>query len=38
VEQRFKKSYLDEHYFIEELEVKYGQWEQLIRRLFGQRK
>jgi len=38
VEQRFKKSYLDEKYSIEELENKYGQWEQLIRRLFGQRK
>ena len=38
VDQRFKKSYLDEKYSIEELEIKYGQWEQLIRRLFGQRK
>jgi iron(III) transport system substrate-binding protein len=38
VEQRFKKSYLDEKYSIEELETKYGQWEQLIRRLFGQRR
>ena len=38
VEQRFKKSYLDEKYSIEELEIKYGQWEQLIRRLFGQRR
>jgi iron(III) transport system substrate-binding protein len=38
LDQRFKKSYLDEKYSIEELEVKYGQWEQLIRRLFGQRR
>jgi ABC-type Fe3+ transport system substrate-binding protein len=38
LDQRFKKSYLDEKYSVEELEVKYGQWEQLIRRLFGQRK
>ncbi len=38
VEQRFKKSYLDEKYSVDELEVKYGQWEQLIRRLFSQRK
>ncbi len=38
VDQRFKKSYLDEKYSIDELEIKYGQWEQLIRRLFGQRR
>ncbi len=38
LDQRFKKTYLDEKYSVEELEVKYGQWEQLIRRLFGQQK
>ncbi len=34
VEQKFKKTYLDEKYSQEEIEVKYGQWEKLLRQLF----
>jgi hypothetical protein len=34
LEQKFKKSYLDEKYSLEELEVKFGQWETLLRQLF----
>jgi iron(III) transport system substrate-binding protein len=34
VEQKFKKNYLDEKYSLEELEVKYTQWENLMRQLF----
>ena len=34
VEQKFKKSYLDEKYSLEELEVKFSQWENLLRQLF----
>lgn len=37
-EQKFKKSYLDEKYTIEELEVKFSQWETLMRQLFIKRK
>jgi ABC-type Fe3+ transport system substrate-binding protein len=33
-EQKFKKVYLDEKYSIEELEVKFSQWEALMRQLF----
>jgi len=32
--QKFKKSYLDEKYSSEEMEVKLGQWETLLRQLF----
>ena len=34
VTQKFKKSYLDEKYSLEELEVKFLQWENLMRQLF----
>jgi iron(III) transport system substrate-binding protein len=34
VEQKFKKSYLDEKYSVEEIEAKYAQWETLLRQLF----
>ena len=34
VEQKFKKTYLDEKYSLEELEVKFRQWENLLRQLF----
>jgi len=34
VEQKFKKSYLDEKYSLEELEVKFAQWENLLRQYF----
>jgi len=30
-EQKFREIYLDEKYSIEELEVKFGQWENSIR-------
>jgi iron(III) transport system substrate-binding protein len=38
VEQKFKKSYLDEKYTLEEIEAKYGQWENLLRQLFLRKK
>jgi iron(III) transport system substrate-binding protein len=34
LEQKFKKSYLDEKYPPEELEIKISQWETLLRQLF----
>jgi iron(III) transport system substrate-binding protein len=34
LEQKFKKSYLDEKYSLEEIEVKFSQWEKLLRQLF----
>jgi iron(III) transport system substrate-binding protein len=34
IEQKFKKSYLDEKYSLEEIEAKYAQWETLLRQLF----
>lgn len=34
LEQKFKKNYLDEKYSSEEIEVKIGQWEALLRQLF----
>jgi iron(III) transport system substrate-binding protein len=34
LEQKFKKNYLDEKYSSEEMEVKIGQWETLLRQLF----
>jgi len=34
VDQKFKKSYLDEKYTLEEVEAKYAQWETLLRQLF----
>jgi iron(III) transport system substrate-binding protein len=33
VEQKFKKTYLDEKYSLEELEAKFAQWEKLLRQL-----
>jgi ABC-type Fe3+ transport system substrate-binding protein len=38
VEQKFKKTYLDEKYSSEEMEVKLGQWENLLRQLFLRRR
>ena len=38
VEQKFKKNYLDEKYSSEEMEVKLGQWENLLRQLFLRRR
>jgi iron(III) transport system substrate-binding protein len=37
-EQKFKKVYLDEKYSLEEIEVKFSQWESLMRQLFIRRK
>ena len=34
VDQKFKKTYLDEKYSPEELEAKFAQWENLMRQLF----
>jgi iron(III) transport system substrate-binding protein len=34
LEQKFKKNYLDEKYSSEEIEVKIGQWENLLRQIF----
>jgi iron(III) transport system substrate-binding protein len=34
LDQKFKKSYLDEKYSLEELEAKFAQWENLLRQLF----
>ncbi len=34
VEQKFKKTYIDEKYSQEEIEAKYAQWEKLLRQLF----
>ncbi len=38
VDQKFKKNYLDEKYSSEEMEVKLGQWETLLRQLFLRKK
>ncbi len=38
VEQKFKKNYMDEKYSSEEMEVKLGQWETLLRQLFLRRR
>lgn len=38
VEQKFKKSYLDEKYSLEELELKFSHWESLMRQLFVKRR
>ena len=37
-EQKFKKIYLDEKFSLEELEVKFSQWENLMRQLFVKRR
>jgi iron(III) transport system substrate-binding protein len=34
LEQKFKKNYLDEKYTSEQMEVKIGEWETLLRQLF----
>ena len=34
LEQKFKKTYLDEKYSVDEIEVKFTQWETLLRQLF----
>jgi iron(III) transport system substrate-binding protein len=34
LDQKFRKNYLDEKYSSEEMEVKIGQWETLLRQLF----
>jgi iron(III) transport system substrate-binding protein len=38
LEQRFKKSYIDEKYSVEEAEKKYAEWDGLMQRLFIRRK
>jgi len=38
VEQKFKKTYVDEKYSLEEIEAKYTQWENLLRQLFIRRR
>ena len=38
IDQKFKKNYLDEKYSSEEMEVKLGQWETLLRQLFLRRR
>jgi iron(III) transport system substrate-binding protein len=37
-DQKFKKIYLDEKFSLEELEVKFSQWENLMRQLFVKRR
>jgi iron(III) transport system substrate-binding protein len=37
-DQKFKKIYLDEKYSVDELEVKFAQWENLMRQLFIKRR
>jgi iron(III) transport system substrate-binding protein len=34
IQQKFKKTYLDEKFSLEELEIKFSQWENLMRQLF----
>jgi iron(III) transport system substrate-binding protein len=38
LEQKFKKSYIDEKYSVEEAEKKYAEWDGLMQRLFIRRK
>ena len=36
--QKFKKSYIDEKYGVEEAEKKYAEWDKLMQQLFIRRK
>ena len=36
--QKFKKSYIDEKYSVEEAERKYAEWDKLMQQLFIRRK
>ena len=36
--QKFKKSYIDEKYSVEEAEKKYAEWDGLMQKLFMRRK
>jgi len=36
--QKFKKSYIDEKYTVEEAEKKYAEWDGLMQKLFMRRK
>jgi hypothetical protein len=36
--QKFKKSYIDEKYSVEEAEKKYAEWDKLMQQLFIRRK
>jgi len=38
VSQKFKKSYIDEKYSVEEAEKKYAEWDKLMQQLFIRRK
>jgi iron(III) transport system substrate-binding protein len=38
LQQKFKKSYIDEKYSVEEAEKKYAEWDGLIQKLFMRRK
>jgi hypothetical protein len=38
VAQKFKKSYIDENYGVEEAEKKYAEWDKLMQQLFIRRK
>ena len=38
LEQKFKKSYLDEKYSLDEAEKKFAEWDKLIQQLFIRRK
>jgi iron(III) transport system substrate-binding protein len=38
LEQKFKKTYLDEKYSLEEMEAKFAQWEKWLRQLFIRRR
>jgi iron(III) transport system substrate-binding protein len=38
LERKFKKSYLEAQYSLEDLETKIGEWEELMKRLFIKRK
>jgi iron(III) transport system substrate-binding protein len=38
LEQKFKKSYIDEKYSLDEAEKKFAQWDSLMQKLFIRRK
>ena len=38
LEQKFKKSYLDEKYYLDEAEKKFAEWDKLMQQLFIRRK
>ena len=38
LEQKFKKSYIDERYSLDEAEKKFAEWDKLMQQLFIRRK